>query len=942
MLRPAHPRRLVFSLGLALVALVLAAPVVRAQKVMEPLGRGVVAVRTGTSSAFVGWRMLGTDPLDVAFNLYRSTDGAAAVKVNADPLTGATSLTDSAADGTRAHAWYVRPVIAGVEQAASAVFTLPANAPTRNYLQVPLQVPAGGTTPDAVAYTYSPNDCSVGDLDGDGEYEIVVKWDPSNAKDNSQSGHTGNVFLDAYTLAGAHLWRIDLGVNIRAGAHYTQFQVYDLDGDGRAEIACRTAEGSRGGNGAFVADPAKFSGTLPAVDHAADRRNSSGYILGGPEFLTIFDGRTGAELASANYYPQKHPDTPFPSTSQIEAVWGDNYGNRMDRFLAAVAYLDGRRPSLVMCRGYYTGRTASLPGRTAIAAWNWRDGQLTQVWTFDTLNSAVNDSYRGEGNHNLSVADVDADGRDEIVYGSCTIDDDGRGLYATGLHHGDALHVSDLDPRRPGLEAWACHEDVAGNGGLGLTMRDARTGAVLFSVPNTTDTGRAVAIDIDPRHAGYECWGSVGGLYSASGTQISASRPSSINFACWWDGDLLREILDSNRIDKWDWNTGTVSRLLTATDCSSNNGSKSNPALSADLLGDWREEVIWRTTDNSALRIFTTTIETPHRLATLMHDPHYRTAVAWQNTAYNQPPHPGSFIGDGMDLTGTRDIVTSLAPAPASASRLANLSVRTVGGSGGDTLILGFVVEGAGSQDVLVRGVGPRLAAFNVAGVMADPTLTLYQRVGNNDEVRGANDDWSSSENAAAIASTSAALYAFSLPNPSKDAALLRALAPSSYTAHITAVDTVAGVALAEVYAVTNTPMIRLVNASARARAGTADQTLIAGFVIDGSAPMLVLVRGVGPRLTDFQVGGVLADPQLSVFKRLPNNASIMVASNSDWATSGLSRQTFARVAAFGLNPAARDAALLVRLSPGQYTAHCAAADGSSGIALIEVYAMPE
>ena len=272
-------------------------------------------------------------------------------------------------------------------------------------------------------YTYSPNDISVGDLDGDGEYELIVKWDPSNAKDNSQGGFTGNVYIDAYKLDGTQLWRIDLGRNIRAGAHYTQFMVYDLDGDGKAEVACKTADGTIDGTGTVLGDP------------AADWRNSDGYVLSGPEFLTVFNGQTGATLATASY------EVPRGTVSD----WGDNYGNRVDRFNATIAYLDGQRPSLVMARGYYT--------RSVLAAWNWRNGQFTNIWTFDTGHTGTPNpfaDYRGQGNHNLSVGDVDGDGKDEIMYGACAIDDDGAGLFTTGWGHGDALHMSDMDPDRPG------------------------------------------------------------------------------------------------------------------------------------------------------------------------------------------------------------------------------------------------------------------------------------------------------------------------------------------------------------------------------------------------------------------------------------------------------------------------------------------------------------
>ncbi|HKX28703.1 MAG TPA: hypothetical protein VJ302_13475, partial [Blastocatellia bacterium] len=372
---------------------------------MENLGRGVVAVRSTTTDVFVGWRVLGTDPPDTAFNLYRSTDGAAPVQLNSAPLTTPTHFVDSTADLTRTNAYFVRPILFGLEQPPGAPFTLPANAPVRQYLRLPLQMPASGTTPVGENYTYSPNDCSVGDLDGDGEYEIIVKWDPSNAKDNSQSGYTGNVYLDAYKLDGTRLWRIDLGRNIRAGAHYTQFQVFDFDGDGRAELACRTADGTVDGVGTVIGDP------------NADYRNAAGYVLDGPEFLTVFDGRTGAALATTGYV------VPRGTVSN----WGDGYGNRVDRFLAGVAYLDGQRPSFIMCRGYYT--------RVVIAAWNWRDGALTNVWTFDTGDTGTSNTYsawRGQGNHNLSIGDVDGDGKDEVMYGSAAIDDDGKGLFSTG------------------------------------------------------------------------------------------------------------------------------------------------------------------------------------------------------------------------------------------------------------------------------------------------------------------------------------------------------------------------------------------------------------------------------------------------------------------------------------------------------------------------------
>ncbi len=612
---------------------------------MENLGRGVVAVRSTTTEVFISWRVLGTDPPDTTFNLYRSTGGGAPALLNATPIVGATHFVDGGADLTQTNAYFVRPIVFGIEQSPSASFTLLANAPVRQYLRLPLQVPPPGVTPVGENYTYGPNDASVGDLDGDGEYEIVLKWDPSNAKDNSQSGYTGNVYLDAYKLDGTRLWRIDLGRNIRAGAHYTQFQVYDLDGDGKAEVACRTADGTVDGVGNVIGDP------------NADYRNSAGYVLSGPEFLTVFNGQTGAALATSSYV------VPRGTVSN----WGDSYGNRVDRFLAGVAYLDGQRPSLVMARGYYT--------RTVLAAWNWRDGQFTNIWTFDTGDTGTPNPYaawRGQGNHQLSIGDVDGDGKDEIMYGACAIDDDGTGLFSTGLAHGDALHMSDMDPDRPGLEVFQPHESPTNYGANAAEFRDARTGALIFGIQGSGDIGRGLALDVDPRYRGYEMWasGNTGGMYTAQqstpnavlgprGVQIAATRPS-INFGVWWDGDLLRELLDGAVISKWNWLAGNTTNLLSDSGIASNNGTKATPALSADILGDWREEVIWRESDNAALRIYTTTIPTTSRFYTLMHDRQYREAIAWQNTGYNQPPHPSFYFGDGMAPPPTPNIVTSL------------------------------------------------------------------------------------------------------------------------------------------------------------------------------------------------------------------------------------------------------------------------------------------
>lgn len=570
---------------------------------MEKLDRGLVAVKISTG-VLVSWRLLGTEASSVSFNLYRN-----GLKLNASPITTSTNYVDTS--GTTSSSYTVRAVVGGVEQAASAAVTPWAS----NYLDVPLQRPAGGTTPDNVSYTYNANDASVGDLDGDGQYEIILKWDPSNSKDNSQDGYTGEVFIDAYKLNGTRLWRISMGRNIRAGAHYTQFMVYDLDGDGKSEIAMKTADGTKDGTGVVIGSS------------TADYRNSVGRILSGPEFLTIFEGATGKALATTNYDPPRG----------TVGDWGDTYGNRVDRFLATIAYLDGQRPSLVMARGYYT--------RSVLVAYNWRNGSLTKLWTFDT-NASGNSAYAGQGNHNLTAADVDNDGKDEIVYGAMTVDDNGARKYNTALGHGDALHVGDLDPNNAGLEVFKVMESTSA--AYGAAVWNAGTGAIRWGVNTGADTGRGMAADIDPRYAGEEVWASAGvGLYQINGTKITSTTPS-INFGIWWDGDLSRELLDDIRIDKWNHTSSTTSNLLTATGYASNNGTKATPALSADILGDWREEVILRKSDNTALRIYATPNVTSTRLWTLMHDPLYRLDIAWQNVAYNQPPHTSFYLGNGM------------------------------------------------------------------------------------------------------------------------------------------------------------------------------------------------------------------------------------------------------------------------------------------------------
>jgi len=616
---------------------------------MEWLDRGLTAISTGGTNVFLSWRVLGNELKSTSFNLYR--DGAKIATVSA---TAATNYTDKA--GSTTAKYTVRAVINGTEQPADSAVTAWPGLTRR----IALSVPDSLTMPDGTKCGYSPNDGSTGDLDGNGSLDLVLKWDPSNSKDNSQSGYTGNVYLDGMTLAGKRLWRIDLGVNIRAGAHYTQFVVADFDGDGKAEIICKTAPGTKDGTGKLLS-----TGPAATDDDTKDYRATSGYVLTGPEYLTVFRGTDGKELATVNYVPGRG----------TVSAWGDSYGNRVDRFLAAAAWLDGTKPSAVMQRGYYT--------RMAVTAWDWNGTTLSQRWAYDAA-TAGKECY-GMGNHNLSVGDVDGDGYDEIIEGACAIDHDGKFMYRTGLGHGDAMHLGDLDPSRPGLEVWDVHEEASVN--YTHEMHDAKTGAILWGADDpgdTTDNGRGLAADIDATHPGYEMWSAaVAGNWTDSGVQISTSKPS-MNFRIYWNGDLQDELLDAigsapspMKIDSW-----TGGRLVSSdTRYGSytgigNNSTKSNPVLVADLFGDWREEMILREKGDSGLVVYSTTTPTTYRMHTLMHDPIYRAGISWQNTAYNQPPHLGFFLADtakwaapNIKMVGAPATVVGLETRSAAASR---------------------------------------------------------------------------------------------------------------------------------------------------------------------------------------------------------------------------------------------------------------------------------
>lgn len=639
---------------------------------MERLDRGLVALPAAGKGIYLSWRLLGTDSKNVCFDIER--DG----KVIAHHIR-ATNFTD--VKGSPAHSY--RLISYQDEPKMDAPMQREVSKPVKPwtdlYKSLPINRPEGGTAPDGRVYTYTPNDCSVGDVDGDGEYELIVKWDPSNSHDNSHDGYTGDVILDCYKFDGTQLWRINLGKNIRAGAHYTQFLVFDFDGDGKSEMICKTSAGSIDGQGRFVSESATDT-EIRSLDNAADYRNRRGRIKNGPELLTVFNGETGKAMHTIWYNPnrafgvgrqvaegERLEADGFPAYS---SVWGDkdNYGNRGERYLAGVAYLDGaaHRPSAVMCRGYYT--------RSYLWAVDFDGKQLTTKWLHASLTphdwvvmdgegKVIKEAHGlsatafAQGAHSLAVGDVDGDGCDEITYGSAAINHDGNLLYSTGLGHGDALHLSDLDPDRPGLEVFMVHEERP----YGSDYRDARTGEILYRTLDRDDTGRGVAADIDGRHRGFEMWSLDSKEVRDCHGKVIADDPSqmpTMNFRIYWDGDLQDELLANGRrphfapyLQKWNGKKAVPlplsngKHLCEMGHSVSNNWTKATPNLQADILGDWREEVIyWDESDASHLNIFTTNIPTEYRIPTLMHDHIYRLSVAWQNVGYNQPPHLGFYL----------------------------------------------------------------------------------------------------------------------------------------------------------------------------------------------------------------------------------------------------------------------------------------------------------
>lgn len=661
---------------------------------MEQLDRGLVAIPGSSGKCFVSWRLLGTDDENTTFEVLKNGNP---IKSNIYQTTS--FMAAAGKDDVFQVATY---------QNGQKVDVTPEVKPwAQGYLRIPLNRPE-----KLDGKEYYPNDCSVGDVDGDGQYEIFLKWDPENSKDNANTGYSNPVIIDCYKLDGTRLWRVNLGINIRAGAHYTQFMVYDFDGDGKAEMICKTAPGSSDGEGKFVTEAATID-EIKNASNTVDYRNTGtvskglGHVLAGPEYLTVFNGMTGAAMHTIHYNPSRAGEMNKTSAYPAKSFWNDDYGNRADRFLACVAYLDGpdQNPSAVMCRGYYTKAyiwAVDWDGTELKTKWLHASVSKTQVDHYDSNFTKTTQTYNsntgktpysytawGNGNHNISVADVDGDGCDEVCYGSATIDNDGKLLYAVGFGHGDAMHLADLDPDHPGYEIMDVHEEAYENKdagiGYGYDIHDAKTGEVLSSGQRDRDTGRGLAADWDAEYRGCEfTFATQTSTYNCKGRSIYDTNPG-MNFRIFWDGDAQEELLNDITISKWD--KGNISTLSLAASRATGspascNSTKATPCLQADIFGDWREEVIlWNSTDASSINVYSSTYTTNYRVPTLMHDHVYRLGVAWQNVAYNQPPHLGYYLPDfiesfqGVEPTG---IVEVQAKTASGRSPIYNLSGQRV------------------------------------------------------------------------------------------------------------------------------------------------------------------------------------------------------------------------------------------------------------------------
>ena len=622
-----------------------------AQRRTDPISRGVVAVKVD-AGVFVSWRILAEEYYDVKYNVYRN-----GTKLNAQPLS-VSNFTDT---GGNAQSQYtVKAVVRGVEGAASTVASVwpqyKYNSCETGYFDIPLAKVYNKSGED-ITSTYIANDAEVADLDGDGEMEIIIKRLSTLDSNDLFVSRTDGAYdrIDAYKLDGTLMWWIDVGPNmVSGGSHELNIIAYDWDGDGRAEVILRGGDdmmihGRHTSNIAWSSNKdwpqrigQKNVDTRGSVSHTANMT----YTNTGNEYLIYLDGYTGVvydAIGKTYTYPLPRLES---DDENLKKAWGDDYGHRSSKYFFGAPYFDGKTPSIFLARGIYT--------RHKMVAYdvNPSTHELTERWRWSN-NGGWDDPWYGNGNHNFCIADVDQDGRDEIVYGSMVVDDNGHGLTTTGLGHGDALHCSDFDPYREGLEIFACNENEPC-----CNYRNATTSKLYYRQTSSSDDGRALCANFSNTYPGAMGRTTQTGLVSCVKDAVISEIGdyiawNDLNFRIYWDGDLLSEVLNSPgterdaKIDK----PGS-GRLFTSSGCQMNNYTKNHPCFSGDIIGDWREELILRVGEgHDSIRIYTTAMPTDYGIYTLWHDHQYRQAMVWQMHAYNQPPHLSYFLGELEGIT---------------------------------------------------------------------------------------------------------------------------------------------------------------------------------------------------------------------------------------------------------------------------------------------------
>ena len=619
---------------------------------------------SGIASALISWRLLKTDPSNVAFYIYKSVDGETEVKLNEKPISNTTSWVDADIDVSKTNVY--RVTLANQAETLCD-YTFTSEMAEKFYHEIRLNM----NVPDA-SITYSPDDIQLGDLDGDGELEIVVKREPYDGA-NQGGWNNGSTLLEAYKMDGTFLWQIDLGINIRSGSHYTSYILYDFDGDGLCEIAFRSSEGTKFGDGKGITDAYgnvndyRIRQTDAVGWYSGASINTiCGLIMEGPEYISICRGYDGREITRVDNIPRGGSGSKASRAKYWSEYWGDDYGNRMDRFFIGVAYLDGipdeatgvrtSNPSLIISRGIYHN--------WQVWALDLKGNKLETRWKFDTAEHSS--KWLSMCSHSFRVADLDDDGKDEILYGSAAIDDDGSELWCTGNGHGDCLCVGKFIKDRSGLQIVASFEEPGnynGQGhGYGCQVIDARDGGLItgHGAGSTTDVGRCIVADIDPDSPNFEYWSSLQeGVFSCSGSGlVSSTYPTGIgggvlyNVAIYWSGQPTREMLDRACVVSYkenpDVNKTNKTRLVYFGTYGSNDGNHStkyNPCYYGDFLGDYREEVIMGSSDMKSIYIFSTNHPTEFRLPHLMTDHNYDMSQAMQNMGYNQGTNLGYYVG---------------------------------------------------------------------------------------------------------------------------------------------------------------------------------------------------------------------------------------------------------------------------------------------------------